>query len=475
MQPKTLFRAVIATALFAPALPANPAEEHVALTVYNGGYGVVREIRQVDVDEHGRAQFQDVATGIDATTVHFKSLTDPTTKLLEQNYQYDLVSADKLLQKYIDRPITVIGPGSAYKGRLLSFDKLQIVLEGEDGITMVQRPDNVRDIRFGPLPKGLLTRPTLRWLVSTREAGRHLAEVTYQTTGLNWHTEYVLVLGADDTTADLSGWISVENQSGKRYHDARLKFVAGDVHRVTPPSHHRINRSLYMKADEAESEPMQQKAFFEYHLYTLPRRSTVADREVKQLEMFAPVSGLDVDKRFLYNPLGSIHLGGGRHMNREYGASSHKKVQVFIQFKNEEAGGLGIPLPAGKVRVFKQDPEDGALEFVGEERIDHTPKDEQISLRVGNAFDIVGQRRQTAFRTEKHRNWIRESIEIVVRNHKKEPVIVRIKEPLYRWSNWQITASSQSYEKLDARTIAFDVSVPAEGETLTSYTTEYSW
>lgn len=454
---------------------ASGADEGVALTVYNGGYGVVREIRKVDVGDDGHVRFQDVATGIDATTVHFKSLTDPAAKLLEQNYQYDLVSADKLLRRYIDRPIEVIAPGTSYEGRLLSFDTQQLVLQDVDGITMVQRPHNVRDIRFGPLPEGLITRPTLLWMIATRRSGEHLAEVTYQTTGLNWHAEYVLVLGDDDTTADLRGWVSVENNSGKRYASARLKFVAGDVHRVAPRTNRHKRGVLYAAVAEGDESSMQEKAFFEYHLYTLPRRSTVADREVKQLEMFPPVAGLTVAKRFLYNPLGHFRHGGGRHLNREYGISSEKKVRVFIEFENAEKNGLGIPLPAGKIRVFKQDPEDGALEFVGEERIDHTPKDEELSLQIGNAFDIVGQRRQTDFRLEKHRNWMRESIEIKIRNHKEKAVDVRIKEPISRWSNWQITERSHDFAKLDAGTVAFDVSVPAEGTTATTYTVEYAW
>ena len=213
-----------------PAAPARgEPKEGVALTVYNGGYGVVREIRGLDIGEDGGVKFTDVARLIDATTVHFKSLTDPGAKLLEQNYQYDLVSADKLLQKYIDKPIQVICPGKTYAGALLSFDGAQIVLKEEGGITMVQRADNVRDIRFGMLPEGLLTRPTLVWQVATGRPGRHLAEVTYQTGGVNWHAEYVLVLGGEDKTADMSGWVSVQNNSGKTYRQAKLKVIAGDV------------------------------------------------------------------------------------------------------------------------------------------------------------------------------------------------------------------------------------------------------
>ena len=408
--------------------------------------------------------------------MHFKSLTDPAAKLLEQNYQYDLVSADKLLRKYIDKPIDVICEAKVtYAGVLLSFDGGQLVLKQDDGkIVMVQRPDNVRDIRFSALPGGLLTRPTLVWLVATGKPGKHLAEVTYQASNIGWHAEYVLVLGGDDRQADLSGWVSVQNNSGKTYTDAKMKFIAGDVRRVEEqPQEQRYARA---RGKGLGVEPMQEKAFFEYHMYTLPRPSTVADSEIKQLEMFTPARGVKVAKKYLYNPLGGFRWSsGGRYTDRAYGVTSPKKVNVFIEFKNTKQNQLGMPLPAGKVRVYKQDPDDKALEFIGEEKIDHTPKDEELSLRIGNAFDIVGERRQTEFRVESGRKWMSESVEIKVRNHKEEDVTVRIKEPLYRWVNWKIVEKSHDFEKLDSRNIAFDVKVAKDGETKVTYTVEYTW
>ncbi len=463
----------------AMALPVAAAEkESVALTVYNGGYGVVREIRNLDIGNDGNVKFKDVASRIDATTVHFKSLTDEAAKLLEQNYQYDLVSADKLLKKYIDRKIEVICEGKSYAGTLLSFDAGQLVLRSKDGgIIMVQRADNVRDIRFGALPGGLLTRPTLLWKVFTRKPGMHTCEVTYQTGGLGWHAEYVLVLGGDDATADLSGWVSVNNTSGKTYNKAKLKFIAGDVRRVQP-TRYPAPPGRTMGKGRGMAEPMAEKAFFEYHMYTLERPSTVADNETKQLEMFTPARGLKVEKKYLYNPMGQRRWNwGGRYTGRSYGLSSYKKVQVFIEFVNskENNKNLGIPLPAGKIRVYKQDPADKALEFIGEERIDHTPKDEKLSLQIGNAFDVVGERKQTNFRVESGRHWIQESIEIKVRNHKKEDITVRVKEPMYRWTNWTITAKNHEYTKLDAHHVAFDVPVKVDGETVVTYTVEYTW
>jgi len=464
---------VVIAAVTIPAA-AQEKPEGVALTVYNGNFGVVREVRTLEIPESGEVKFTDVARLIDPTTVSFRSLTDPNAKLLEQNYQYDLVSADKLLLKYIDRPIEIATANSRYAGKLLSFDGGQLVIQLEDGgLAMVQRPDNVQDIRFSALPGGLLTRPTLLWLVATDKPGRQLAEVTYQTGGINWHAEYVLVLNADDTAADLTGWVSVDNRSGKTYRDAKMKFIAGDVRRIVEQAEYRGRAVVAAKGMAA---PMEEKAFFEYHMYTLPRPSTVADNETKQLEMFSPVAGLHVDKKFLYNPLGEFRwYPGGRYTDQAYGVTSDKKVGVFILFRNSKENKLGIPLPAGKVRVYKQDPADASMEFIGEEAIDHTPRDEELSLRIGNAFDIVGERVQKDFKIETGRKWMQETIQITIRNHKDTDVVVRVREPLYRWKTWRITESTQEYEKLDARTVVWDLPVKAEGEVTLTYVVEYTW
>ena len=463
------------------ALPARAQVpkplEGVALTVYNGGYAVVREHRNLEIGRDGLVKFRDVPTAIDATTVHFKSFTDPAAKLLEQNYQFDLVSADKLLQKYIDKPIEVRAEGRDYAGTLLSFDQSQLVLQdAEGGILMVTRPQHVRDIRFGKLPEGLLTQPTLLWQVATEKPGTQACEVTYQTYGMSWHAEYVMVLNGDDTRGDLSGWVSVQNNSGKAYASAEMKFIAGDVRRVQPGMPGPVGGQ---SGQQGQSQGgMTEKAFFEYHLYTLGRPSTVANNEIKQLELFEPARDFAVEKKFLYYPLGQYRWHwyyGNRYTDQSYGTQNpSKKVGVYIDFKNTRDNKLGLPLPAGKIRVYKKDPADGAMEFIGEEQIDHTPRNEQLSLQIGNAFDLVGERKQTDFKTRS--NWIEETVEIRLRNQKETgDVVIRVKEPMYRWSNWRITAQSHPHEKLDAFHAVWDVKVPAGKETVVTYTVEYTW
>src|SRR2546428_611897 len=278
---------LLAAIVAGPLLAAEPPEEGVALTIYNQSFGVVREKRKVDVKEKvGTIRFTDVAAQIDGTSVQFKSLTDPGTTVLEQNYEYDLVSADKLLQKYIDKQIAVLTKdGSRYSGSLLSFDANQLVIRqyGEKGdIVMVQRGDNVKDIQFSALPEGLITKPTLVWKLATEKIGRQLVEVMYQTGGINWQADYNAVLNVKDTALDLNGWVTVNNQSGATYKDAKLKLIAGDVRRVLPPQPLAGYARKAMMA-EAAAPGFEEKAFFEYHLYTLGRPTTVADNQTKQI------------------------------------------------------------------------------------------------------------------------------------------------------------------------------------------------
>ncbi|MCX7915844.1 MAG: DUF4139 domain-containing protein, partial [Verrucomicrobiae bacterium] len=295
------FWLVSALCLLAETVQARE-KEGVTLTIYNQNFGVVRQTRQVEIpDKDSIIRFTDVAAQIDGTSVHFQSLTDPATKVLEQNFEYDLVSADKLLQKYVDQPLTVLTrDGSRYSGTLLSFDGGQLVLrrDGErPDVVMIARDENVKDIQFGALPQGLITKPTLVWKVATAKPGRHWIELAYQTGGLNWHADYNAVLNAHDTALDLSGWVTIYNQSGATYEEARLKLIAGDVRRVQPPAVPGM-RARALAAAEA-MPAFEEKPFFEYHLYTLQRPTTVANNQTKQIELLK-ATGVAVKKIFLY-------------------------------------------------------------------------------------------------------------------------------------------------------------------------------
>lgn len=465
-----------ATFLSAATLAAAKDEEGVALTIYNQNFGVVREKRNVDVKEKvGTIRFSDVAAQIDGTSVQFKSLTDPSATVLEQNYEYDLVSADKLLQKYIDQPLNVLTKdGSRYAGTLLSFDANQLVLRQEKEIVMVQRGDNVKDIQFGALPEGLITKPTLVWKLATEKVGRQLVEVAYQTAGINWQADYNAVLNAKDTALDLGGWVTINNQSGATYKDARLKLIAGDVRRVQPPTLAYGGRMM-AKAAVADEAGFAEKAFFEYHLYTLGRPSTVAQNQTKQIELLK-AADVPVKKVFLYDGAPQYRFYGGLVSDANYGSQDfNKKVNVVIEVKNSKDNHMGMALPKGKVRLYKRDDADAALEFIGEDEIDHTPKDETVKLHIGDAFDIVGERKRTDYKGDMGRHVITESFEIRVRNHKDEPVEVLVKETLYRWNNWEITESNQKWTKYDSNTIHFPVKVDKDGEQVITYNVRYTW
>lgn len=456
------------------ALPAGAQEaEGVALTVYNQGFGVVREKRAVDLSEKvGTIRFTGVAAQIDGTTVQFKSLTHPGTTVLEQNYEYDLVSADKLLDKHIDRSIAVLTKdGSRYTGTLLSFDPAQLVLRQEGNVVMIQRGDNVKDIQLGDLPNGLITKPTLVWKLATNKKGRQLVEVAYQTAGLGWHADYNAVLNEKDTALDLGGWVTIENHSGATYEDAALKLIAGDVRRVQPPMPRYRKDAMVAEAASAFEE----KAFFEYHLYTLGRQTTVADNQTKQVELLK-ASSVPVKKVFLYDGAPQYRFYGGLVSDAGYGSEqSNHKVNVILELTNSKRNHMGMALPKGKVRLYKRDEADGALEFIGEDEIDHTPKDETIRLHVGDAFDIVGERKRTSYEVDTSRHVITESFEIRLRNHKDVPVEVLVKETLYRWSNWEIIKASDEHDKYDANTVHFRVKVGKDRERVIRYTVRYTW
>ncbi len=445
----------------------------VDLTVYNQNLALVRDRRTLELASGvNEIAFTDVAALIDPTSVLFRSLTDPDgTTVLEQNYEYDIVGSEKLLQKYVDQDIALVTEdGSEYRGTLLSGAH-DIILQAADGQVTVVKLDQVREFSFPKLPEGLITRPTLLWQLDADEAGAHNVEVTYLTEGLNWSADYVVLLDKDDAEIDLDGWISLNNNSGATYKDAKLKLIAGDIHRALEPVPYAeaLVRAAGAMVKEAQVE---ERAFFEYHLYEVQRPVTVKDRQTKQIE-FTTASGVDALKFFVYDGSQQPMFGYSAVTEPSYGNTGNRKVMVMLEFENSEEAGLGIPLPKGKVRVYKEDV-DGSTQFIGEDQIDHTPKDESVRLYLGDAFDVVGERIQTDFKVLGKRS-IQESIEITLRNHKEEEVEVRVVEHLFRWSEWEITEESQEHVKRDAQTIEYSVTIPADGEAKVTYTVLYRW
>jgi hypothetical protein len=447
------------------------------------GYAIVRHIRDVKLPYKSNIlKFTDVAAYLDPTTVQFKSITDPKgTKVAEQNFQFDLVSQQKLMQKYIDKEIEVeqvVGDKvELLKGTLLSVQD-GLTLKTDKGIVTIP---GYPKINFPDLPEGLITKPTLVWNILTDKEGTHKTEVSYQTEGVTWWADYNLTFtegkNANSGTIDLGSWVSILNKSGATYKDAKLKLMAGDVQRVTPQAAPMMmkERAVYDMAGAAPAPEFAEKSFFEYHLYTLNTPATIPDNSTKQLELVKKAVNVPVEKLLIYNGTeGYNYYPGSNNIDRYFGQSSPKKVAVFLKFQNKEANGLGIPMPAGRIRVNQRDA-DGSLEFVGEDVIDHTPRNEEVKIKLGEAFDVVGERKQTNFFIDEARHIIEEEFAITVRNQKKQDAKVRVVENLYRAANWQLTEKSDAFEKDDSNTIHFDLNIGSEKSKTVTYKVRYTW
>jgi hypothetical protein len=460
-----------------------PGQGDVYLGQTVPGYAMIRQERALDLTSGvNRLNFRDVAAYIDPTTVAFESLTAPdATRVIEQSFQFDLVSTEKLMQRYLDQIVTVDQLAGnrvvQIEGRLLSTQG-GLVLAAQNG--EIHTLNSYTGVHFPDLPGGLMTRPTLIWDVATERAGRHDTRITYQTAGMTWWSDYNLTFspGADANSGflDVGAWVSVLNRSGASYPDARLKLIAGDVNRVQPPEVDERRFARQALADAVSNEGFAEQSFFEFHLYTLGRNTDVDDNSTKQIELFPTVRHVPAKKLLVYYGLLPQYLGfGGRYTQRELGVPMNTKVDVYLEFENREAAGLGIPLPAGRMRVSQLDATDDSLEFIGEDVIDHTPKDETVRVALGSAFDVVGERRQVAFTIDTNAERMDETIEVKVRNHKTEPVDVLVRETLYRWTTNQIVETTHEYQREDARTVHFPVRIAPDGEAVVRYRVRYTW
>jgi len=450
-----------------PRLRSTPEERReVAITVYNQDFGLVRETRSVSLARGPvDLEFEGVAATIQPETVAIRSLAGPgALRVLEQNYRYDLLSPQELLEKYVGRTVTVYrwndvaGREEAQPAEVLSTNGGTVLRIGDE--VTFGYPGR---IGFPEIPENLIARPSLVWRLESG-AERQDLEVSYLAGSLSWEADYVLVLSPDDTRGDLTGWVTLDNRSGAPYENAKLKLVAGDVQRVSPQPRAMEMRMRSLAAAE-DAAQFSEESFFEYHLYTLERPATLLDAEKKQITLLqAPEVGLE--KHFV--------LQGQPHWFRgAYGGpiDSRRKVSVLLELDNADANGLGMPLPKGVVRVYKED-SDGGRQFVGEDRIDHTPRDEEIRIKLGEAFDVVADRRQMDWR-ELGKCGSESSFEIEIRNHKDEDVVVEVIEPAN--GEWEILRSSHPHERKDAQRFVFRPAVPAGGAVTVTYTVRVRW
>jgi hypothetical protein len=438
---------------------ADADQTGVALTIYNDNLGLVKDRRTIRLSAgQGELRFMDVAAQIIPASVSFRSLDAPDgLRILEQNYEYDLLNQQKLLDKYVGKEVKLYQK-NPYTEREETVDATIVANNGGP----IFRIGN--DITFGHpgrilfpgIPDDLIAKPTLVWLLDSDRKDPQQVEAAYLTAGISWRADYVLTLNAADDRADLAGWVTIDNRSGATYRDARLKLVAGDVNRVREEPQFLDRRVKTMAAGAAPQ--FREESFFEYHIYSLQRPATVKDNQTKQLSLTS-ATDIPVRKEFLLK-------GEASYYHAPYGETmTNRKVGVYVEAKNRKEQGLGIPLPKGTVRVYKHDG-DGSLQFVGEDAIDHTPKDEKVRVKLGDAFDVVATRRQTEWKKIAADTY-EAAFELTLRNHKQEDVTVRVVEPVP--GDWTMLSSSLPYRKGDAFSAEFQVPVAKDGETKLTY------
>ena len=478
----------------------KPAEDSgSALTIYNQNFFVAREHVPLDLKPGvNQAEYTGIAAHLEPDSVILRDPNGRALQILEQNYRNDPVSPEMLLSFYEGKTIDFVvgrnadGTDVKLKGKIIRSGYVSPnYIQGYPQPASTQPIVEVDGVlRFGlpgqpifpTLTADSILKPTLNWLLETDAPGKFNAEISYVSGGMTWQSDYNVVVqdqpsGKTDLL-DMIGWITMRNYSGKTFEDARIKLLAGDVSKIQEGG---IAGRIY--AGEAKAMDMvamapavREKSFDEFHLYTLQRPTSLRDQETKQVE-FVRATGIHAQRLFIYDGAQTVQYPYNPDQIRQdanYGTASNPKVWVMEEFKNSETNHLGIPLPKGKLRFYRRDT-DGHLEFVGENAIDHTPKDETIRVYTGNAFDVTGERKRTNYHVESSQRWMDESFEIRIRNHKKEPIEVRAVEHLYRWTNWKLTEQSSQFRKTDAQTIEFPVTITPNGEQVISYTVHYSW
>lgn len=450
-----------------PSVVSNPeSQEGVSLTIYNQGFAVIREVRPINLQQGmNRVRIEGVAAQIDPTSISIQSLNHPgSLSVREQNYQFDLIGTNSVLDKAVGQRVRLIRDtqnGTEIEtGVLLSQPSQGRIIQLDDGRVLVN-PGGT--IELTSMPEGLLSRPSLLWHLNTNRGGGHRAEVAYMTNGITWSADYVAVINEDETEVNMTGWVTLNNQSGATYRNAQLQLLAGDVRRVQENMAYPQAARVYEMADAVGAPAFQEESFFEYHLYNLDGTTTIAERETKQMELLG-ASGVGVVRRLIFDGSGSYFPFYRARRPGAGGATEELSAAIVLELENSEANSMGMPLPKGKVRVYKKDSR-GNLQFLGEDLINHTPRNETIRLYIGDAFDVVGTRRQVSTRTIS-RCVSEQEYEIQVRNRKETAVDVDVVERV--WGDWTITQKSHEYNDLDSRTIEFPVHLdPDETEEVT--------
>ena len=440
-------------------------QTELAVTVYNSDLALVRDVRSIQL-RRGQfdLRFMDIAATVNPATVHLRSLSEPARLgILEQNYEYDLLEPDKLLRKYVGREVTLIRPRDEngttryeeVKARLLSYNNAPVWQIGSEIVTGM----HADHIRFPELPGNLYSRPTLIWSLDNSGAGRHRVEASYLATKLAWNADYVLTVARDDKAGDIDGWVTLTNGSGTAFRNAKLQLVAGELNRVRQAFSRMNDLAMQEREAVAARAPMAQEAFSDYHLYTLERKTTINNNETKQVNMLG-ATGFPVRKRYIVDGQAMYYRNA-----QAPGSPIKDVVKVYYQFKNEEKVGLGMPMPSGTVRVYQADSK-GGVQFVGEDHIGHTPKDETLNLKIGHAFDVVAERKQIDFEKIATSTYEVE-YEVVLRNHKSTPISVEVNEPI--GGTWRIIRSSHEWTKTDAWAAQFNVPVAVDGTSTLRY------
>jgi hypothetical protein len=487
------------------AFPAMSLGADPALTIYNQSFAVIRETLPLDLKAGDTVvRFSGATAQVEPDSV---ILRDPTgahaLRVVEQNYWNDPISQDRLLNLFEGKTIEfaagnnpdgsphIVATGKVIRSGYVPHTQAMnrygpqymanqyAMVSGGAGQPVIEVNGRLQfslpgQPIFPSLGDDTILEPTLDWILHSDRAARFEAELSYVSGGLTWSSDYNIVAPEAGDTLDLVGWVTLDNQSGKAFDHAHIKLMAGDVNKVQPAPTYRFAADA--AADYSGAPQVTERAFEDYHLYTLPQPTTLRDRETKQVE-FLRASGIQSKRLYVYDGMAPDQGYVNQDLRRiqQYGTQSNPHVWVMREFVNSAANHLGMPLPKGRVRFYRRD-QDGQMEFTGENQIDHTPKDETVRVYTGNAFDITGERRQTRFETMSSvPNFTDESFEIKLRNHNAEPVTVQVVEHLYRWATWAITQESAAHRQIDSKTIAYDVTLQPGEEKAITYTAHYTW